>query len=129
VYTKDNGRALAKVSGGKSKTVKLNTEARTKLRLDVNDNIDVLEGDLPGEYYISKAGHGKYGSKMNEDGIFRSSSISSMLRKLGHAFEITDATMEFDGLVWNKLAVVNDIDKADVEKELTDVKEVSTSKF
>jgi hypothetical protein len=97
-----------KLMGGTSNTVKFNPIALSKLGLGAGNRIDVLEGDIIGEFFITKTSVEGEGRKVSKLGSINSSSIYSFLNQYGKHFEITDTTMELDGLTWRKLKVISE---------------------
>lgn len=108
VVSRTQGEVMAslKLMGGESNSVKFNLLAMSKLGLSTGSYVDLLEGDIQGEFFVVKTQTAGEGRKVSKMGTINSSSIYAFLNKYGKVFEITDVTIEFDGLTWNKLRVV-----------------------
>jgi hypothetical protein len=127
---------ILSLSTSKSNNIKLNVAAVNKLGAHVGDRIDVLQGDVEGEYYIAKAVEAAIdaanealpkesrqelpGKKLSKSLSFTSTLIYPMLKSIGVAFEVSDQTTEFEGLRWNRL-VPTSADKAVQDTETNTV--------
>ncbi len=108
VSKNEGSTATIKLMGGESNTVRFNPLALAKLALGAGNRVDVLAGDIAGEFFITKTKVEGEGRKISKLGSINSSSIYAFLKQYGRLFEITDSTMALEDLTWYKLKVISE---------------------
>lgn len=108
---KEQGKAVLKVNANDQ--LKFVNIAMIKLGLNKGDFIDLIsEND---QFYVAKVNEG--GFKLSATGTFNSITVNQLLRNVGTLFEITEETINFEGINWNRLQVI-EVKKQENEEEV-----------
>lgn len=115
------------LDGGK---MEMSPTGMQKLNLSEGDRVDVADGG-DGSFYVAKCSKKSEGRHISKHGRFQSTSIHSWLAdEVGEngRLEISDETVEHEGLNWHKLQPVS-AEAADSSEEDADAQQVGAEQM